>query len=145
MRITGRDKACGTAFSSRVDKMISSLPRGGRKRRRRRRRKHGVHCHGNLYPFHKLSYTRMCIHSTYLSLSQSLCACTRYARWTILQQVSDCFVGFSPRRFPVTIFLFGVFIVLARQGFFKGWVGLLLQGVSRRVRGAVRLYWSGTV
>lgn len=140
MRITSKDQACGTVSSSKVDKIDffhdRDLPRGGR-----RRRKHGLHCHRNLYPFHKRSYIRMCIH-LYLSLSLYLhlspCVCTRYPKWNIASQRLFC--G-SPKAFSCPFLFFWRSIVLARQGFFNGGSAFCFSPRSSKAL----LVWSGLI
>jgi len=120
MRITGRDKACGTAFSYRVDKidfLITEVcPEVGEKEEEEESMAYIAIA---TYTLSTNSYTRMCIHSTYLSLNLSApvrdilhgiyCSKSAIVLWAFAK-------AFSSHYF----FLFGVLIVLARQGFFKG-------------------------
>jgi hypothetical protein len=127
MRITGKDKACGTVSSSRVDKMdfliTKTCPEAGEEEEESM----AYIAIAKLYPTHKLSYTRMCIHYTYLSPYLSLRLYEISSMEYICSKSAICFVGFLPQGVFSCPYFFRRFIVLARQGFFNGWVGLLLQ------------------
>jgi hypothetical protein len=111
MRITGKDKACGTVSFSRVDKMdfliTKTCPEAGEEEEESM----AYIAIAKLYPTHKLSYTRMCIHYTYLSPYLSLCVCTRYPPWNIFA-ASQRFVLWAsfPKAFSLVLIFLGVLL-----------------------------------
>ena len=121
MRITGRDKACGTAFSYRVDKidfLITEVcPEVGEKEEEEEESMAYIAI--ATYTLSTNSLTPACVYTLPISLSISL-RLYEISSMEYIAASQRLFCGLSPRRFPVTIFHFGVFIVLARQGFFKG-------------------------
>jgi len=130
MRITGRDKACGTAFSYRVDKidfLITEVcPEVGEKEEEEESMAYIAIA---TYTLSTNSYTRMCIHSTYLSLNLS--APVRDILNGIYCSKSAIVLLAFPKAFSCHYFSFRRFHCASSTGLFQGWVGLLLQGVSR--------------
>lgn len=120
MRITGRDKACGTAFSYRVDKidfLITEVcPEVGEKEEEEASMAYIAIA---TYTLSTNSLTPACVYTLPNSISLSApvrdilhgiyCSKSAIVLWAFAK-------AFSSHYF----FLFGVLIVLARQGFFKG-------------------------
>jgi len=109
MRITGRDKACGTAFSYRVDKidfLITEVcPEVGEKEEEEASMAYIAIA---TYTLSTNSLTPACVYTLPISLSISL----RLYEISFMEYIAASqrlFCGLSPRRFPVTIFSFSAF------------------------------------
>lgn len=132
MRTTGKDPACGTVSTCKVDKidfLITKVcPEVGEEEERSM-----AYIAIATYTLSTNSLTPACVYIfTYLSPSLYLspCVCTRYPRWNIAAS-QRLFCGIPQGVFlSLYSFLFWRSIVLARQGFFKWWVGLLLQSAE---------------
>jgi len=145
MRITGRDKACGTAFSSRVDKidfLITKVcPEWAKKKKKKKKA-------WPTLPSQPIPFPQTLLHPHVYTLYLSLSLFLRLYEICSMDYIAASqrlFCGLFPKAFSCDYFSFRRFHCASSTGLFQGWVGLLLQGVSRCVRGAVRLYWSGTV
>jgi hypothetical protein len=128
MRITGKDKACGTVFS-RVDKVDFLITKTCSEVGEEEEESMAYIAIAT-YTLITNSLTPACVYAIPISLPISLCACTRYPPWNIFAASQRFVLWASPRRFLVLFFW--RFIVLARQSFFNGGLAFCFKSRSSK-------------